>query len=228
MVTTREAPELGALTYVGLRRCIGVVAAALPFLLLVGKPVRDAFAPDRGGLPGVPGSMSAYYHTSMRNVFVGALCVISVFLFCYRYSRDDRVWSLTASAAALGVAMLPTLRSGTEPSTQERVVQVLHLASAAVLFGVLAHFCLSIFRRTGAGAPTPEKLRRNAVYLWCGRVIVAAGLLAVANGVWEALPGDYPLNDLNALFWLEAVMVEAFAVSWIVKGEWVLADKAPR
>ena len=31
-------------------------------------------------------------------------------------------------------------------------------------------------------------------------------------------------GDLNALFWLETAMVEAFAISWIIKGETLLAD----
>jgi hypothetical protein len=41
----------------------------------------------------------------------------------------------------------------------------------------------------------------------------------------EVLPGNALLLKFSPLFWLEAVAVFAFGVSWLTKGEVILADK---
>jgi len=54
----------------------------LPFVLLVGNIVISGELPE---------SVSGYYYTGMRNVFVGALCVLGVFLMAYAgYNEFDR------------------------------------------------------------------------------------------------------------------------------------------
>src|SRR3954471_7887019 len=64
------------ISYLGVRRAIGAVGLLLPVLLgpvgwlVFGIEIQD--------------NMSSYYHTLLRDVFVGALCTIGVFLFCYR------------------------------------------------------------------------------------------------------------------------------------------------
>jgi hypothetical protein len=202
------------ISYLGLRRGIGLVGTALPFVLALGGLL--------SGLPGLEPSISAYYHTPMRDVFVGSLCAIAVFLASYRGpERADDLLGDVACASAIGVALLPTTPA--DPTPAERLVGALHYASAAVFFLSLAAFCLWLFRKTSpARAPTARKLQRNRVYTVCGWVILGcmAGILLAK----QVLPAAW-VDRLAVVFWLEAAAVLAFGVSWLVKGELLLADE---
>ena len=54
----------------------------------------------------------------------------------------------------------------------------------------------------------PDKRRRDAVYLACGVVMIVAVLWAASSVVTHA-PEFVP----------EVIAIEAFAISWLVKGE---------
>ena len=60
-------------SYLSLRRTIGFLGTALPFVLFLG-----ALIIFRAGLQS---SMSSYYHTGMGDVLVGTMCVIGFFLY---------------------------------------------------------------------------------------------------------------------------------------------------
>ena len=202
------------LSYIGLRRAVGVIGLALPFVLAIGNLLLTG--------EGLRVSISSYYYTGMRNVLVGSLCATGVFLFCYRYDRhDDRVSNL-AGVAAVGVALFPT-RPSVAASVEQVWIGRAHLSFAAVFFGCLAWFCLVLFPRDG-GAPTARKATRNVVYRACGTAIVVALVLAVLSGLLVS-PGT--AESLHLLFWLESVAILAFGVSWFVKGETVLRDPPP-
>lgn len=101
-------------------------------------------------------------------------------------------------------------------------VDVVHFGSAGILFATLAFFCFFVFTRVLAdqrrsdGSPTPEKIRRDTVYRWSGRVIVAAiaalGIRAVFFRDW----GGW--NEYNLTFVMETIALWAFGLSWVVKG----------
>jgi hypothetical protein len=207
--------DLGTLSYIGLRKAIGIIAIALPPILVIGHLALD------GGK--WPGSISAYYYTSMRNVFVGAMCALGVFLFSYRYQERDNKLSTAAAALALGVALFPTASQG-PTSRGEQAVRAVHLTCASLFFVCLAVFSLFIFTKT-AGELTPKKMQRNRLYRASGWTIVASLALAAVNGALEHWVDGYALQDYNTLFWLESIAVWAFAVSWLVKGGFALADE---
>src|SRR5947209_19620800 len=97
-------------SYLGVRRAIGATGLILPVLL--GPVGYWAF-----GIP-IQDNMSSYYHTALRDEFVGAMCAIAIFLFCYR--GYDRVESWTANLgclSALGVALCP-LDANSDPLHQ--------------------------------------------------------------------------------------------------------------
>ena len=56
-------------SYLSMRTGVGVLGTALPLLLLLG----DWFFVQ--GTPSARGSLSAYYYSGMRDIFVGCLCV---------------------------------------------------------------------------------------------------------------------------------------------------------
>ncbi len=121
-----------------------------------------------------PGSMSASYYTDTRNIFVGALCALGVFLICYRFDRRDDRWSTAAGVFAVGVALCPTSLSGA--SGLQRTVGVLHLVFAGLLFVMLAMFCLYSFRNPRSTQPAVV----GTAYLAAGVLILVALLLSVS------------------------------------------------
>lgn len=203
------APDDLSLDYIYLRKAIGVIAFLLPIIVVVGKWVLD-----RGA--GFESSISYYYYTHSRNFFVGSLCALAVFFLSYDHRRTDKYkadnWaSNIASACALGVAFLPTTRN-TNATTAEKVVGTVHLISAASLFVILGVFAVYFFRMSDAVIPTPQKGKRNRLYLACGLVIFLCILSVIVSEF------AHPPARWNLLFWLETLMVWAFAVSWLVKG----------
>jgi hypothetical protein len=201
-------------SYLILRRAIGIIGIALPFVLVIGKILLDG--------PGLEDTISHYYYTDMRDVFVGSLCSIAVFLMSYRgYEHADRIAGNLACAFALGVALLPT--SPDQASPRATLIGYLHLFSAACLLLTLAYFSLVLFRKTDpTKTPTPRKLQRNSVYMVCGwTIVVCVALAAIVGGF---VSKDSPAMKLDPIFWLESVAVIAFGIAWLTKGEALLPD----
>jgi hypothetical protein len=204
------------LSYLGLRKAVGVLGIALPFVLAFGGMLLDG--------PGIQTSVSSYYYTGMRNVFVGTLCAIAVFMLSYRgYERRDDIAGDIACVFSLGVAFLPTAPPGT-PSDPHRLIGGLHLASAAGFFLTLSYFSFALFTKTDpTKQPTPRKLQRNKVYRACGCIMLGAiGLIVLHALLSRDITGS--LDRLAPVFWFEGLAVVAFGVSWLTKGEAILKD----
>ena len=203
------------LSYLGLRKAIGIIGIALPFVLAIGKFLIEG--------PGIEDSISNYYHTDMRDVFVGILCAIAVFLMSYRgYERKDDIAGDLACVFALGVALFPTTPEVNVTSGDE-VIGALHLIFAAGFLLTLAYFSLVLFRKTDpTRPPTTRKLQRNTIYTFCGYIILASIALIV---ILSFLSSDSPVQRLDPVFWLESAAVVAFGISWLTKGEGILKDE---
>jgi hypothetical protein len=201
-------------SYLFLRRAIGLIGLALPFVLILGKSAID------GG--GLLNSVSAYYYTDLRDVFVGSMCAIGAFLLSYRgYGTLDDLVGNIAAVAAFGVALCPT--APVNPSGSDRTLGVLHVAFAGVFFLALAFFCLFLFTRSDNVDPTPRKVERNRVYVACGAVMIVSLVLIVVCGLF--LGGE--VGSLHPGLWLEALAIVAFGVAWLTKGEAILRDLSP-
>lgn len=210
---TSVGNETHVLSYMTLRKAVGIVAIALPLVLVLGKWLLEG--------PGLPRSISAYYYTGMRDVMVGSLCAIAIFLLSYKgYDRRDDVTGDVACAFALGVALFPTVPDGGHTAAQG-VVAVIHSLSAGGFFLTLAYFSLVLFRK-GSTFPTPRKRLRNHIYAVCGWIIL---LCAVALGLVHLLPDSSPLMAYSPTFWIEAAGIWSFGWSWFTKGEGILQDE---
>jgi hypothetical protein len=204
-----SAPAVGGdlvVSYLTLRKVVGVLGMALPVVVAVwGFELQHAYHL----LP----SISDYYDLRTRDAFVGILFTIAWFLFAYHgYDRNDDVAGNLACLFALGVALFPIGGS--------RIERVVHLASAAALFLVLAYFALFLFTKSGA-FQTHAKRIRNRVYRVCGALMLTCvGLIASYQLLWT----QAPVTQLHPVFWLETTALWAFGFSWFVKGEAILKD----
>ena len=207
------------LSYIGIRRAIGMSGLLLPVVLGPG-----------GWLLGIEfqDNMSSYYHTGLRDVFVGTLCGIGIFLFCYRgYDRLEDWTANIGCVSALGIALCP-LDAHSDPLIQKSITGYLHSVSGGVFFLTLAVYSLYHFPRSAAAEAdeTPHLSERNFVYRTSG-VVILLSMLAI--GVYlMLLPKAWKdwLNDYNFLFWGEWIVLWAFAAAWLTKGRAIVADVA--
>lgn len=222
----KETDNTLVISYLELRKFVGWLGILMPFILAIG----GFFTFPEGG---IRPTISDYYYTPMRNVFVGILCSIGVFLFSYRgYSPLENAPQkliLSDSAAgnlaclfAVGVALFPT--TPVSPIENQAWIGKVHLICAASMFLTLAYFSLCLFTRTD---PKKSKTRmkewRNFVYKLCGWIILGSiALIAIV----KYLPKDWfeKIEQLDPVFWLESLAVVAFGFSWLVKGETLLKD----
>jgi hypothetical protein len=196
------------------RQFIGSLGLVLPVLLWLVAGLRPT-----DGLPrwGVLSSVSAYYYTGSVAALVGILIVLAGFLFTYRgYNNEhrlhDRVAAIVAGGAAVLVAFFPVRAPSDSlaPSWWTPRTGALHHVSAVVLFGAFIFFSLFLFPKTKVktGEPLPrDKRTRNGIYISCGVAMVICM-------VWAGSA----LFTGASIFWPEALALEFFAVSWLVKG----------
>jgi hypothetical protein len=211
-----ESGDTLVFSYLALRKAIGILGIALPFVVSLGALI--VFG------TGLQSSISSYYYTGMRDVFVGTLFAIGFFLLSYKgYERADDIAGDLACVFAVGVALFPTT-SGDTVSIAARVVGYAHLVFAAGFFLTLTYFCLFLFTKTNPNEPpTKRKLQRNTVYRVCGYAMVAC---IVLMAIYSFLPSGAAstVAGLKPVYWLEALAILAFGVSWFVKGETILRD----
>lgn len=209
MTTATRSPQTTLVhSYLYLRRAIGLIGLALPIVLILGKQA------VQGG--DLAGSLSGYYYTDVRDVFVGAMCAAGVFLLAYYgHDRVDNIASTVAGLGAVGLALFPTAPDH-DVTAWERTSGVLHLVFAAVFFLMLAYFCLRLFPHDGEQPPGT-----GVVYRVCGVVILACLVLIAVTKAAGLVPALHPA------LWLESVAVWAFGVAWLLKGQTLTPRSVP-
>jgi len=207
-------------TLLTMRRIIGILGMSLPFIVVVGGFLQNGFT--------VQSSISSYYYTNMRDIFIGVICIVGLYLISYRgYERIDDVVTNISGSLAFGVVVFPTSQTPVGSKRvgvfllSQNVSQILHLTCASLLFLSLAFISIFLFTRTGQGSPTPEKLKRNRVYVGSGVVMVISIVCMVMFVVFLEKTS---LSRIDPLLVLEAVALTAFGVSWLVKGNTLFKD----
>lgn len=214
------------ISYLTLRKAVGILGIALPIVLVVGFLLLDKHCQ-------LPPSISHYYYTNFGTYFTGTLCAVALFLFCYNGPEGkDKVAALIASVCALGVAFFPTnsfLASGNEcmqvTLPDNTIRNALHYGFAALLFFTLAYFSLFLFTKSSKTNPTPQKRTRNKIYIICGCIIVACVVGILVTTLLERNHMASTEKSNITTFILEAVALFAFGFSWLIKGETFLKDK---
>lgn len=199
-------------SYMAHRKAIGALAFLMPFILALGALILFGES--------LQSSISAYYYTGMRNVFVGILFIVAMFLFCYRgWGSDDDIVASVSGIFALGVALLPT----TPVNAPRSITGYLHLTSATLFFGTLIIFSSVLFVRTDQDPIPPVKKARNIIYKLCGLTMFLCIVLIALYFLF--LKKQWPgLEKVKPVFFLETFALWAFGISWLVKGQAILKD----
>src|SRR5258708_33390782 len=98
---TKPGSEPLVRSYLFLRSGIGIIGVALPVVLVIGAILLDQRFEFLD-------SMSSYHYSVMRDVFVGSLWAIGIFLICYQYDHLDDLVSTVAGFCAIGLSLFPT------------------------------------------------------------------------------------------------------------------------
>jgi hypothetical protein len=213
-------PDDNVVSYLTLRQMIGWVGFFMPIVVRAGAWYIEGIHTSE--------SISAYYYTGMRDVFVSTLVLVGALVMCYRTpARLDNVMATICGIAAIGIGLFPM-----DPAWAAELVQRFpDMASEKCYFGhgilgyhfafVSTFFALSfylVFFRFSAftpASPTRQKRLRNRIYKVCGIAMLAAflciGYLAI-------------MHRGASIFWPETAAVIAFAVAWLVKGQTILKD----
>lgn len=189
---------------------IGILGMIFPFILIIGAKLI-------GDCGWVQETISAYYHTVMRDAFVGILCAVALAFIVYRgHHTYDYYLTNVAGLLALGVAFFPTdvtnkdigcfIDFGVKYPT---LYAWIHVSCALLLFLLLAFISRYIFTLS-------RNETRNRVYRICSYFMAGAIVLIL---LYQLIKGDYPFIDqLEPVFILEAIVLMAFGVSWLTKG----------
>jgi hypothetical protein len=215
MAVPSKAKDPIVLSYLELRKAVGIVALGLPFVVAIPVWILQHI---------IESSISGYYYTGMRNPFVGCLCAISMFMLCCRgYDRKDEIAGTFSAVCSLGVAFFPTAPEQ-GATRQQEYVGIVHYTFAILLFSALTYFCLVLFKMTAENRKvTRKKAQRNLVYTVCGYVIIASVLLVALCKLFKV---EHLVGNLGPTFCFETTALIAFGAAWLIKGETILKDEA--
>jgi hypothetical protein len=227
-------------SYRTIRLVLGFLGILLPFIFIIGEA---SFL--KGGVQ-VRGSLSAYYHSPMQDIFVGGLVVIGFLLATYM-SGELKSWdfwaSLIAGIAVLGVVFFPTARPGhptpacgsnPQPSGCSFVEQILGEHQTEVIHAICAitfilglavmSFLFAISEVQAHGQRPTEKpgLFRKQYLFWAHS---ACTLIILAAGAWAFW--GIQIGQLTPLYIGEVGAVWAFGASWLVTAFKLTAPARP-
>jgi hypothetical protein len=208
-------------SYLTLRQMIGWVGFLMPLSVRVGAFVFEGIKSTD--------SISAYYYTGMRDVFVSTLVLAGALLSCYRTPAwSDNAVAIVGGIAAIGIGLFPMdpiyaaeilqkfPEMGAARCYINRGLLGFHFIFVTTFFALTFYLVYFRFSAFTPAEPTREKILRNKVYRVCGAVMLVAfvtiGILAY-------------LEKGASIFWPETVAVAAFSVAWLVKGRMVLKDR---
>jgi hypothetical protein len=203
--------------FLWMRTLVGVFGIALPLTVIL----IDKFAFEEGPFP--RGSVSVYYYSGVRDLFVAIMASTGVFFIAYKITEKslENTLSIVAGVSAILIPLFPTK----PPSADIPPTQLQKLLSVNEVFGV--HFVVSLaflLSLTGIsfmfGWRERDRIRRAGQKVspkaWGIYHFACAGIMVLAL-VWIAvtLSVGLPPKALLAGEWTTAW---AFGASWLAKG----------
>ena len=200
-----------------LRAILGWLAILLPIIVSI-LALAYGFLGDHI----IPASISeTYYLEPCITPFMIILGAASILLICYKgYDKQDDIICTLAGVFGLCICLFPT--DIADPNITnvgtfmipKHISSIIHDITAVVFFALLAYNSLFLFTK-GDGNPTPNKKKRNIIYIVCGvGMIVSFAILL--------LPKFY------IQMWLvEAIALFFFGLSFLTKADiypWLFCD----
>ena len=204
-------------SYLIMRALVGALGIALPFVLVL----LDGIWFDGDPCPRT--SLSAYYYSGVRELFVGTLSATGVFLITYKVAERnlDNTLSIVAGCGALVVALFPTGRPNEavkltplQDRLGESTVETIHFVAATVFIVSLGVISYYFGKREGA---RPQRENKRPPEFWRTYHWVCAGAIGVALG-WIAVTQISDWGPSESLLYGEAAATFAFGASWLWKG----------
>ena len=190
-------------TYFSLRWGMVLIAFAFPLVIAVGASILFKTA--------LLGSLSAYYYTGVRDVFVGLLVAIGACLYLYKgFSQSENVALNLAGVFVVGVALFPTeFNCGDEctPITIHRVV-------AFLFFLCIAYVAILKGPETLTLMKDQERIKRyRRIYRTLGVVMILSPAVALISSI--AL--EMWTKQKYVVVFAEWLAVWIFAIYWFFK-----------
>jgi len=210
-------------------RVLGVLCFLLAPLSFIGAIYAQA---RTGEYPNTWFSISATFYTPAAPLMVGLLSMTGLVFNCYSgYDRIDKITARITGCAAFMIVLCPCLTKIAPKYVgllliPMEISNVIHCASAAVLFGMFAYIIGFRFTKHGdlsikevwdntwsssiqCWGFSEGKQKRNRVYYICSFVIAAFMLVQVSTSVagigWMTIVNEW-------------IMLTAFSVAWLTKG----------
>jgi hypothetical protein len=144
----------------------------------------------------------------MRDVFVGGICAIALFMFFYSgYGKKDDWAGNLAGFFALGVALFPTTQEGPRD-----LIGHIHNISAALLFLTLAATSIFLFPRNRSESE-PKKRVIDKIQVICGLIMLGC---VIAIALYMLIQDDK--SGSHFILIAETIALVSFGVSWLTEG----------
>ena len=186
------------------RFMLGIICGLLPFVCVL-----FGFLGELTGInpPEWYKSISATYFSNANMCMIGALCLYAFFLFTYKgYDLGDRALTMIAAISALLIVACPCDAIPADNlglfALPAKISSTIHDLSAAVLFVAFALMILTQFTKG-------SQKRNNTIYRICGWTMIGVMAFVVASYF-------LPLPPYMTMIY-EFILLESFAVAWIVK-----------
>ncbi|WP_139958778.1 hypothetical protein [Flavicella sediminum] len=230
-----ENKQTAVTTYLKLRRFIGYLGFLLPIVCIASSYL----IPNCG--EAIHKSISDYYFTPIRDLFVGILCAVAFFLFAYKGSLPyDTIFASIGGLCALGIAFFPTsvqceLDCNASYDLLFPNASMVHFISALLFFGILVYFSLWSFVKDPDEKANSNWKQKKILYKICGFTMLFCVLAIAAYFLFYLNDVDYTDKNIckesplkyNLIFWLETLALFAFGISWIAKGQFKFKNINP-
>jgi hypothetical protein len=202
-------------SYLNMRKIIGILGTSLPFCVILFNLIESGFS--------IRGSISSYYYTNTRDIYIAIVSIISIYLISYKgYEKIDDIIGNLSGVFALGVVVFPTYYS-TEYNTtvgifllNDRISDIIHMTFAALLFFSLSYTSIFLFTKSRGVRISKAKKKRNIVYRICG-IIMFLSIILIS--IYMVILQNTIISKIKPVLILESITLIAFGISWLVKGK---------
>lgn len=193
------------------RFVLGIVCGLLPILCVLFGLFSCTWGEDKWV---VLSSVSETYWSNHKIIMIIALGLCTFFFGTYQgYDGWDKFFTVVAAIGSIGVAAFPCLHPADPTivyqglfSVPKDICNIFHSVFAIAVFSSFGLMTLTQFTKG-------NDKKRNICYYICGGLILGAMLLLILTVL-----GWFPYFPYSTMVY-EFIMLEAFAVAWVVKSK---------